>query len=162
MMKKALTLGIAALVTVGLTVPALANDYVPTRQSEIRKALTTLNVNINSERIVFTKKGRKDLLLQSATSKMKVVGALQKAFGHKTVLPNGYRVAGWAHMDETDHYNFTFRRGDERFVASVFADGSGSKIKIWGHAYNPKLTRRVPGKPLPRRLDRPTKHDYRR
>ena len=153
---KKLTLGLAAICTLALVSPAMAGESVPTSQAQVRDALTTANINVTGERVVFTKRGRQDLVLQVSNSKAQMVRNLKKAYRSGSTLANGYHVAGWAHMADGDTYNFTFRRGDDRFIATVDASAGNAQVKIWGHRFNPKLDR-VPGRTVPKRLDRMTK-----
>lgn len=157
-MKKKLTLGLAGVLTLAFAFPALAAETVPTSQTQVRDALSTANINVTGERVVFTKRGRRDLVLQVTNSKAQMVRNLKQAYRTGQSLANGYHVAGWAHMAEGDDYNFTLRRGDDRFIATVTTRGGSPEIKIWGQNRNPKL-QRVPGRTVPKRLDRLTKKD---
>ena len=141
--------------TISFGSTALAADSLPNAQSEIRTALSNFDLNITGERVNFAKRGRRDLVLSSTSSKMAVSDRLIHAYRTRQTLPNGWKVKGWAHLVQTDSYTFTLAKDrSESFVAEVVRDGSGSKIKLWGASYKYRPQRK-PLSEIPRRYVRP-------
>jgi len=132
-------LGLAALVTLGAA-PALAAPDVSTRQLHVKDALSVFDLGLTSDRIARTSEGRLDLVLVSSQPQAQVLSALKAAYLDEKALPNGYKVAGWAHLVQTDSTTFTLKNGaGDRMVAEVFAGGNGTTVRVWGvsRAANP-------------------------
>lgn len=151
-MTKRFTLGLTALLTLSFSASALAADTanMPAVQSEIRSALSVLDLGIDSERVTFALRGRRDLTLNTMTDRSTVVANMKKAYRTGKALPNGYKVVGWAHIRATDSHTFTLAKATDTFVAEVIADGPRSKVKVWGAAYKYRPMRK-PLSTIPRR-----------
>lgn len=145
-----LMLGLAALVTLGAA-PALAAPDVSTRQVHVKDALTVFDLGLTRDRIAQTAEGRRDLVLVSNQSKAEVLAALKRAHSEERDLPNGYHVAGWAHLVQSDSTTFTLKNtAGDRMVAEVFEEGGQTKVKLWGLVRPDKPTRK-PFNEIPRR-----------
>jgi hypothetical protein len=135
-------LGLAAVATVGVT-PALATPPdLSTRQLQVKHALTVFDLGLTGDRISQATDGRRDLVLVSNQSQAQVISALKNAYLDAKTLPNGYRVAGWANLVQTDSTTFTLKNdAGDRMVAEVFDEGGATKVKVWGvmRTANPPL-----------------------
>ncbi|MCB9730364.1 MAG: hypothetical protein H6744_03530 [Deltaproteobacteria bacterium] len=128
----------AAALTAGVAsarphVPAPAP--IPSTQATLRAALERAKFDIRSERVTITKKGRRDLTLMSPTPAKKVIERLQTAFRTSSDIGGQARVIGYAKLTQSKTWTFTLARGDKHYVVEVAADGKGSRIAIWGAAY---------------------------
>ena len=145
-------LGLAALVTLGSTSALAAPPDVSVRQQQLKNTLTVFDQGISGDRFAQTAEGRRDLVLTSSQSHTQMLGALKQAYLDQKALPNGYHVAGWAHLVQSDSTTFTLKNdAGERMVAEVFNDGGAAKVKVWGVV----RTANPPHKPLneiPRRF----------
>jgi len=143
-------LGLAALVTLGAG-PALAAPDVSTRQIHVKDALTVFDLGLAQDRIAQTAEGRRDLVLVSNQSEAQVLAALKRAHSEERDLPNGFYVAGWAHLVQSDTTTFTLKnKAGDRMVAEVFEEGGVAKVKVWGVVRPDKPTRK-PFNEIPRR-----------
>ena len=149
MIRRTLTLGLAAALTLAFATSAIAAPTpIPAKQADIKAAVDTLNVNVVNERVVFNKFGRQDLVLTATTSSKGLIKTLKRAFLNKKSVGD-YSVIGYAHQFATNNFNFTFARHGERFIVEVGKDANGSRIAIWG------LVRTKDMKPIPaHRLNR--------
>lgn len=137
MMKRRFTLGLAILTTITLGGTALAAEpTIQKKQVDIRSAITGLDISVKGERVAFSNHGRRDVVLFANQGKTDVVAQLKAAYETKRVLPNGYRVIGWASIRATDTYTFTLEKDRmESLVAEVGGDDASAQIKLWGVAY---------------------------
>ncbi|MGM0578660.1 MAG: hypothetical protein ACQEXJ_23245 [Myxococcota bacterium] len=142
--RRTLTLAIALLATAATaaTASARAPEAVPEAQKQLRTAMDRPDFDVRSERVVFTERGRRDLVLFANASEGHVVGELQSAYRSGRTLEEGYRVIGYAHVVPTDTWTFTLARGDRHFVVEVGSQGRGSRIALWGVSH--------PGRAVPR------------
>lgn len=150
MTKRSVTIALAFAATFAFSASAFATPKpIPGRQAAVSKALSSLKIKVKSQRFVTTKRGRQDLVLYSRTP-LKTVGAeFKRAYLQSVKLAEGYRAVGWAYMPYRDSYTLTLRKGDERLIAEVMADGAGSAISIWGYVRNPNKLRRAPHRAVP-------------
>jgi len=125
-------LGLAAVVTLGTTTAIAAPPDVSSRQLQVKDALTVFDLGLTGDRIANVE-GRRDLVLISNQSRTKVVSTLKNAYLQERELPNGYHVAGWAHLVHSDSTTFTLKNGaGDRMVAEVFEEGGATRVKVWG------------------------------
>lgn len=145
-------IGVATLVTLGSTAIAAPPD-VTGRQVQVKHALTVFDLGLTGERVSLDANGRKDLVFISNQRKDDVLKALKAAYLDETQLPNGYKVAGWAHLTQTDSTTFTLKNtAGDRMVAEVFESGGQTHVKLWGmvRTANPPLK---PFNEVPHRYD---------
>jgi len=153
-----ITLGLVAFATLGTSALAAPPD-IARRQTEIRSALAPFKFNLSGDRAQFTPQGRRDLVMVTPEDRAEMVEDLKTAFRQKRDLPNGYRIAGWAHVAATGSYTFTVKHmsRNENHVVELFEDPAGTRVKIWGsiNAVGPKPAPRfqVPSRFSPARLD---------
>jgi len=152
------TLGLVALATFGSSALAAPPD-VARRQTELRSALAPFHFQLAGDRADLSTAGRRDLVMMSSQDRRAMVDELKAAFRQKRDLPNGYRVVGWAHLRATDSYTFTIQhvQRHENHVVELFADPSGTRVKIWGRINPigklPRVTYQVPSRFSPAGLD---------
>jgi len=128
---KRIMLGFAALATLG-SAPALATPDVSARQFQTKTALTAFDLGLGGERVQVTQSGRRDLVMVSNKTQREVLENLKAAYATEKALPNGYKVAGWAHL-ANDTHTFTLKNAaGERMVAEVSGDRGQTRVKIWG------------------------------
>ncbi|MCA9518655.1 MAG: hypothetical protein KC635_27150 [Myxococcales bacterium] len=146
MTKRRFTLGLAFLTTIALGGSALAAEpTIQQKQAEMKTAITGLDISVKGERVAFTNRGRRDVVLFAHQGKKDVVAQLKKAYDTKRTLPNGYKVIGWASIRATHTYTFTLEKDkSESVVAEVGGDDASAQIKLWGVTH--KL--HAPRKPL--------------
>jgi hypothetical protein len=126
-------LGLAALVTLGSTTALAAPPDVSNRQMQVKQALTVFDLGVTQDRFEEANRGRRDLVMVSNQSSAQVLSALKSAYLDETRLPNGYKVAGWAHLVHSDSTTFTLKNSDgDRMIAEVFDEGGRAKVKVWG------------------------------
>jgi len=134
---KTLTLGLVTFVTLGSASAFAAPPDVARTQLDAKSALTGFKFNLSGEQATFNSRGRRDLVMFTNRDHAAVVGELQSAYENRRMLPNGYHVAGWAHLVATDSYTFTLRsENNDQIVAEVFKDPQGARVQIWGAAHN--------------------------
>ena len=125
-------LGLTAVVSLGSTALAAPPD-VSNRQIQVKDALTVFDLGLTGDRISQTADGRRDLVLVSNQSRAEVLAAFKSAYLGEKQLPNGYKVAGWAHLSQTDSTTFTLKNSaGDRMVAEVFDDAGTTRVKVWG------------------------------
>ena len=150
MTKRSVTIALVFAATLAFSATALATPKtIPGRQADVSKALAGLKISVKNKRFVTNKRGRRDLVLYSSTSMPQVAAEFKRAYRQDLKLAEGYQVVGWAFMPFKNSYSATLRKGDERLVAEVFADGRGSAISIWGYVRNPRKDARTPRRALP-------------
>ena len=146
-----ITLGLAALVTLGTTSAMAAPPDVSSRQLQVKNALTVFDLGLTGDRIAQVE-GRRDLVLVSNQPRHEVISAFKNAYLQERELPNGYHVAGWAHLTQTDSTTFTLKNvAGDRMVAEVFEEAGATRVKVWGvmRKENPPLK---PYNEVPRRF----------
>lgn len=127
-----MTLGLAALVTLGTTSAMAAPPDVSSRQLQVKDALTVFDLGLTGDRMAQVE-GRKDLVLVSNQSRSQVISQFKQAYLQERELPNGYHVAGWAHLTQTDSTTFTLKNeAGDRMVAEVFEEAGATRVKVWG------------------------------
>lgn len=153
-----LTLGLVTLATLGSATAFAAPPDVARRQTEVRGALDHFQFGLVGDRPTFTPSGRRDLVMFTNHDRAIVVEELKQAYRQKKVLPNGYRVAGWAHIAATDSYTFTMKNpNNENYIAEVWRDPQGTRVQIWGMAHEVGV-QRAPRIDVPHRFS-PTNVD---
>lgn len=151
---KTITLGLVTLATLGTASAFAAPPDVAQKQLEVRGVLDSFHLDLAGDSATFTPQGRRDMVMFTGKDHDSVVNELKTAWKQRKALKNGYVVAGWAHLVQSDSYTFTMKAPDnERLVAEVFKDPQGARIHIWGRARNPNTaeTRGVRSD-LPRRF----------
>lgn len=146
-----MTLGLAALVTLGTTSAMAAPPDVFSRQVEVKNALTVFDLGLTGDRIAQVE-GRRDLVLVSNQPRNQVISTFKNAYLQERELPNGYHVAGWAHLTQTGSTTFTLKnQAGDRMVAEVFEEAGATHVKVWGvmRKDNPPLK---PFNEVPRRF----------
>ena len=132
-MIRRMMLGLAALATLGTTSALAAPPDMANRQLQVKNAITVFDLGLTGDRIAQTADGRRDMVLSSNQSRAQVVKAFKGAYLDEKSLPNGYRVAGWAHLVQSDTTTFTLKNDNgDRMVAEVFDEGGAAKVKVWG------------------------------
>ena len=137
-----LMLGMAALVTLGSTSALAAPPDVTHRQMQLKDTLTVFDLGLTQDRVQENIRGRRDVVFTSNQSRDQVLTRLKNAYSDEKQLPNGYKVAGWAHMVKTDSTTFTLKNAQgDRMVAEVFDEGGRARVKVWGvvRTANPPL-----------------------
>ena len=151
MIVRRVMLGLAAVVTLGSTSALAAPPDLSSRQMQVKDAISVFDLGLTGDRIAQTAEGRRDMVLKSNQSRSQVISAFKTAYLDEKTLPNGYRVAGWAHLVQSDSTTFTLKNdAGDRMVAEVFEEGGAAKVKVWGvmRKANPE---RVPFNSVPRR-----------
>jgi hypothetical protein len=144
-------LGIAALATLGTTSALAAPPDVSARQVQAKGALSVFDLGVTNDKVSLSQTGR-DLTMVSSQNHDTVLRALKDAYLNESRLPNGYQVAGWAHLVQTDSTTFTLKNdAGERMVAEIFPDAAGTRVKIWG-IVRPDAPVRKPLAEIPRRF----------
>lgn len=134
MIQRRMMLGLAALVSLG-TAPVLAAppQDVSSRQIQVKQALTVFDLGLTGDRLAHSAEGRRDLVLVSNQTRAEVISAFKQAYLQDKQLPNGYHVAGWAHLVQSDSTTFTLKNdAGDRMVAEVFDEAGQTKVKVWG------------------------------
>ena len=128
-----MTLGLAAVVTLGTSSAAFAAPPdVSSRQLQVKDAITVFDLGLTQDRIAHID-GRKDLVMVSSRSRTSVEAAFKTAYRQERTLPNGYYVAGWGKLTKTGATTFTLKNAaGDRMVAEVFDAGGKTQIKLWG------------------------------
>ena len=149
MTKRSVTIATTFALCLALGASALAapRHVVRARQADARTAMTGLDIEVTKQRTVTTKQGREDLVVLSRTDLMKVAAEFKDGYIHKTELPTGFKVTGWAKIIPTGAYSMTLERGDEIVVVHVSKDGRGTALNIIGLVFNTK--QRVPQRAVP-------------
>jgi hypothetical protein len=114
---------------------ARAPAPIPETQATLRAAFERADFGIKAERVSITAQGRRDLTLLSKTPMTKVVDRLQNAFRTADDIGGQARVIGFAKLAQTKTWTFTLARGNKHYVVEVARDGKGSRMTIWGAAY---------------------------
>ena len=144
-------LGLAALATLG-SATAFAAPDVSTRQLHVKDALTVFDLGLTNDRIAQTVEGRRDLVLVSNQTRAQVISAFKQAYLAERELPNGYHVAGWAHLVHSDSTTFMLKNlAGDCMVAEVFEEAGVTKVKVWGMT-RPDQPQRKPYNEIPRRF----------
>ena len=126
-------LGLTAVVSLGSTAALAAPPDVSNRQVQVKNALTVFDLGLTGDRIAQTADGRRDLVLVSNQTRAEVLAAFKSAYLDEKQLPNGYKVAGWAHLVQTDSTTFTLKNSaGDRMIAEVFEDAGKTRVKVWG------------------------------
>jgi len=129
---KRIMLGFAALATLGSAPALAAPPDVAARQFQAKSALTAFDLGLVGDRVTVTKEGRRDLVMTTNKNRKEVLDGLKDAYSTEKALPNGYKVAGWAHLANGSH-TFTLKNAaGERLIAEVSGDSGQTKVKIWG------------------------------
>ena len=135
---KRLTFGLTLILTSALAAPTFAAgpSTIEGVQSDIGHSLAGLDFDITSERVTFAKRGRRDLTLTSPSAERVVVAQLKNAYKKQSKLANGYKVVGWFKVAATNSWTFTLEKGSTSYVAEVKSAANGTKLKVWGAAYD--------------------------
>ncbi len=115
--------------------PSPAPVPIPEIQATLRAAFERANFDVKAERVTITPQGRRDLTLLSRTPANKVIDRLKAAFRTSTDIGGQARVIGYAKLTQTKTWTFTLARGNKHYVVEVANDGKGSRMAIWGAAY---------------------------
>ncbi|MEZ4268179.1 MAG: hypothetical protein R3F39_17590 [Myxococcota bacterium] len=115
--------------------PSPAPAAIPETQATLRAAFERAKFDVKSERVTITPQGRRDLTLLSSTPANKVIDRLKAAFRTSSDIGGQARVIGYAKLTQTKSWTFTLARGDKHYVVEVSNDGKGSRMAIWGAAY---------------------------
>lgn len=128
-----MTLGLAAVVTLGTSSAAFAAPPdVSSRQLQVKDAITVFDLGLTQDRIAHMD-GRKDLVMVSSQPRHEIEAAFKNAYRQERTLPNGYYVAGWAKITKTGSTTFTLKNAaGDRMVAEVFDSAGKTQIKVWG------------------------------
>ncbi len=128
-----MTLGLAAVVTLGTSSAAFAAPPdVSSRQLQVKDAITVFDLGLSQDRFTHVE-GRKDLVMVSSRPRHAIEAAFKNAYRQERTLPNGYHVAGWAKLTKTGSTTFTLKNAaGDRMVAEVFDDGGKTQIKLRG------------------------------
>ena len=88
MIRRTITLVLAAALTIAFATSAFAaNKAIPAKQAELKAAVTTLNINVVGERVVFNKYGRQDLVLSATVPAKSLVISSSPQFGRVCLAP---------------------------------------------------------------------------
>ncbi|HRE90719.1 MAG TPA: hypothetical protein PK095_16455 [Myxococcota bacterium] len=142
---KRIMLGLAALATLGSTSALAAPPDVSARQFQTKSTLNAFDLGLKGEQVTVTKAGRRDLVMVSDKAQGQLLADLKDAYRTERRLPNGYKVAGWAHL-ANDSHTFTLKNdAGERMIAEVSGDRGQTKVKVWGAVRpdRPKMTSRA-------------------
>ena len=138
---KRIMLGLAAFATLGSASAFAAPPDVAARQVQTKSTLRTLDVGLTGDHVTVTQHGRRDLVMVSSKSQNQLLADLKDAYSTERTLPNGFKVAGWAHLANGSH-TFTLKNEvGERMVAEVSGDNGQTKVKIWGAVRTDNPTR---------------------
>jgi hypothetical protein len=142
---KRMMLGLAALATLGTTPALAAPPDVSARQFQAKSTLNDFDLGLQGDRVAVTKTGRRDLVMVTNKNQRQLLAELKDAYSTERALPNGYKVAGWAHL-ANGNYTFTLKNdAGERMVAEVDGAPGQTKVKVWGavRTANPKQISRA-------------------
>lgn len=137
--------------------PAAAKKPAPRaqRQAEIREVLVGLGLAPEGDTLTIGPRGRRDLVLFSPRAHDAIVALLGEAHTAGRVLANGYYVAGYAHLVQSDTTTFTFKNdAGIAWVVELADAGVGSRLVIWGVGRE-LVPERRPRAELPMRLLEP-------
>lgn len=141
---KRIMLGLAALATLGSSSALAAPPDVSARQFQAKTTLNAFDLGLKGDRVMVTKAGRRDLVMTTNKNQRQLLSELKDAYRTERTLPNGYKVAGWAHL-ANDSHTFTLKNAaGERMIAEVSDAGGQTKVKVWGaiRTANPKMASR--------------------
>lgn len=129
---KRIMLGLAAFATLGSASALASPPDVSARQFQTKSTLKALDVGLTGDHVTVTKHGRRDLVMVSKKSQDQLLNDLKDAYTTERTLPNGFKVAGWAHL-ANDSHTFTLKNeAGERMVAEVSGENGQTKVKVWG------------------------------
>lgn len=152
---KRMMIGFAALATLGSAPALAAPPDVSARQLQTRTALNAFDLGLGGDRVTVTRDGRRDLVMVTNKNQKELIHSLKAAYRNDQVLPNGYRVAGWAHL-ANDSHTFTLKNdAGERMVAEVSGDSAQTRVKIWGSVRTANPPRATPASYAKRRVNLP-------
>lgn len=149
---KRLTLGLAVLFSLGAAPVFAAPPDISQKQVAIKGALNAFNLNLGQERVEHARNGRADVVFQTSRNHDEVIRDMKLAYTNDRVLPNGFKVSGWAFIDARQSYTFTIEdtRTRDSYVAEVTRAPQGAEVNITGNmfAWRPQ---RAPLSQIPRR-----------
>jgi hypothetical protein len=107
---------------------------VSLEQARVRDALNALDLDLAGQRLAIGRRGRQDLVFQTAVPLDEVVGALKAAYLGKRILTHNLRVAGWAFIDARQAWTFTLEDAGtlDSWVAEVAPGSGGTRVTLAG------------------------------
>lgn len=143
---KRLSLALAASCAIpAAATPALASPLlggpgvaalpdISLEQGHVRDALNALALDLDGQRPAVGRRGRLDMVFQTAHPLDHVVGSLKSAYLGRRVLSHNLRVAGWAFIEARQAWTFTLEDADtlDSWVAEVAPSAAGTRVTIAG------------------------------
>ena len=154
MKMKQMIVGLAAFATLGTSSALAAPPDIAARQADVKQALSVFKLGATRDVVSESRHGP-DLTLHTNANHTELLRSLQNAYLNETPLPNGYTIAGWAHIDATNSHTFTLlNAAGDRMVADVKGDAANNaEITVRGIVHRAVPTRK-PLNEVPRRFVR--------